>query len=164
MTTALTELGKGLDRAWERLGAGWRTLVRTTQNALTRYTPVEAQSVDARAERSWPAPGWGLLPGQVMETSKSIVVQIELPGVDRDDIDVEICDRELRVRGEKRLDRSYQAESYYLRQRAFGRFERVVALPSDVDPGSARASYRSGILTVEVRKTGARSLRRITVQ
>jgi HSP20 family protein len=164
MAAVITEIGRGLDRAWERLGADWRGVLRGMQNALTRYTPVETEPVDAQAGWPWLPPAWGVLPGEVMETSRSIVVHIELPGLNRDDFDVEISEHELRVRGEKRIDRSYDAESYYLRERAYGRFERVVALPPNVDTSGARASYRSGVLTVELRKKTARPVRYLRVQ
>ena len=162
MTTVLSELGRGLNRAWESLAAGWRELMRGATNALTQYVPATPGALEAGGFPQ--VPGWGLLPGEVMETKNSIVVQIELPGINRDDIDVDLDGNALRIRGEKRIDREHIAENYYLRERAYGRFERVVPLPPNVNTRAARASYRAGVLTVELPKTGASAMRRIKVQ
>jgi HSP20 family protein len=163
MATVLNELGRNLNRAWEGLTSGWRELMRGAANALTHYVP--ERSAQNEATRNWPLeiPSWGLLPGEVMETKKSIVVQIELPGVDRDDVEVTIEDGSLRVRGEKRADRAFFAESLYLRERAYGSFERTVPLPQNVDPDRAKASFRSGVLTVELPKTAGRGRRLLAV-
>lgn len=162
MTTVLRELGRSVNRAWENLAEGWRELIRDGKDALTRYVPAKAP--EPEAEGGWLAPGWGLLPGEIKETRKSIVVQIELPGIDRDDVDVEVVDDSLVIRGEKRFDREDVAESYYLRERAYGRFERVVPLPPNADKNAPKASYRAGVLTVEFPKTGQRASRRIAIQ
>jgi HSP20 family protein len=62
----------------------------------------------------------------------------------------------LRVRGEKRRDREHVARDYYLMERAYGSFERAVELPPSVDGDRARATFRNGVLTVELPKTGER--------
>jgi HSP20 family protein len=163
MATVLNDLGRTLNRAWEGLASGWRELMRAAGSALTRYAPASAPQAAGSADWPMEMPTWGLLPGEIMETKKSVVVQIELPGVERDDLDVIIEGNTLRVRGEKRADREHFAESYYLRERAFGSFERLVPLPSNVDPDAAKASYRSGVLTVELPKSAASGRRRLTV-
>lgn len=164
MTTVLDELGRTVNRAWAGLVAGWRELMRGAGTALTKYTPLNDPAI--KADQAWPTavPTWGLLPGEIMDTGKSVVVLIELPGVARDDIEVFFEGNTLCVRGEKRADREYIAASYYLRERAYGAFERVVPLPANVDTERAKASYRSGVLTVELPKTAPSNRRRLAVQ
>lgn len=162
MTTVLRDLGRSVNRAWDSLAEGWRELIRSGKDALTRYVPAERD--DAAGEGVWEGPVWGLLPAEIKETRKAIVVQIELPGIDRDDVDVEIVDDGLVIRGEKRFDRDQVAESYYLRERAYGRFERVIPLPPNADRKAPKASYRAGVLTVEFPKTAQRASRRIAIQ
>jgi len=161
MTTVLNELGRTLNRAWESLAAGWRELVRGAGSALTHYTPADGGAAQAG---HWAVPSWGLQPGEIIETNKAVAVQLELPGVERDDLEVEIVGGSLRVAGEKRADREYLAENYYLRQRAYGRFERTVPLPPNCDTSRAKACYRGGVPTVEFSKTASDGVRRITVQ
>ena len=101
---------------------------------------------------------------EITKLKKSVVVQLELPGIDRDDVDVEVVDDNLVIRGEKHSDREHVAESYYLTERAYGYFQRVIPLPSNVSTSAPKASYRAGVLTVEFPKTASRASRRIAVQ
>jgi len=94
-----------------------------------------------------------MLAGEVIDKDKAVVVQLELPGITRDDCDIRIEKRTLRIRGEKRMDREHIGDSYYVTERAYGSFERVIPLPSNVDPDSAKASLRNGVLKIELRKT-----------
>jgi HSP20 family protein len=99
-----------------------------------------------------------------METKKSIVVQVEIPGIDKEDCDIRIERDTLYIRGEKHLDREHIGDTYYLMERAYGRFERVIPLPPNVDTDGAKASCRNGVLTVELPKTASAAARRLTVK
>ena len=118
MTTVLNELGRGLNRAWGSFAEGWRELMRGAGSALTHYVAGDRSGSGAGGEGSFPVPSWSLLPGEVMETKQSVVVQIELPGIDRDEVEVNLEGDNLRIRGEKRIDGGFFAETYYLRERA----------------------------------------------
>ena len=109
-------------------------------------------------------PRWGLLAGDVKETGKSIVVQVEIPGVEREDCDVWVDGNTLFIRGEKRLDREHVGDTYYAMERAYGSFQRAIPLPRNIDSDAAKASYRNGVLTVEIPKTGPGGARRLTVR
>jgi len=162
MTTVLRELGRSVNRAWENLAEGWRQLFRSSRDALTHYVPAKGEEPAVQA--GWEGPVWGLLPGEIKETRKSVVVELELPGIDRDDVDVEVVDGNLVIRGEKHFDREHVAESYYLMERAYGYFQRVIPLPSNANTSVPKASYRAGVLTVEFPKIASRASRRIAVQ
>ena len=129
MTTVLNELGRGLNRAWGSFAEGWRELMRGASSALTHYVAGNHGGSGLGCEGSFPVPSWSLLAGEVMETKKSVVVRIELPGIDRDEVEVNLEGNNLRIQGEKRIDRAFFAKTYYLRERAYGWFERVVPLP-----------------------------------
>jgi HSP20 family protein len=77
-------------------------------------------------------------------------LEVELPGIERDDVDVEVTGRRVRVAGERRE----QERAGVLRRRArgTGRFACEVMLPGDVDPDGARASLRDGVLTIHLPK------------
>jgi HSP20 family protein len=164
MANVLEELARGLNRAWEGLAEGWQELVGNTTKALTRYR--RNPEAESEASRASPLgfPSWALLPAEVMETRRSVVIEVEVPGVQREELDIRIENNQLLIRGEKHVDREHIAESYYLRERAYGGFERAVPLPADIDQDAAKATYRNGVLTVEIPKSASSSKRRLQVQ
>jgi HSP20 family protein len=154
------ELGKGLARAWENLSDGWRELLTRSSNALTRFTRKD----EPGGELTESAPSWGLVAGDVADDGKNIIVRVELPGVDRDDCDVVVDGSTLYIRGEKRYDHDYVGGSFYMRQCAYGRFERAIALPHYVDATRAEALYRNGVLTVKLPKIASAEPRSIAIK
>lgn len=88
----------------------------------------------------------------VFESDTAVEVQLELPGLSHDAIDVSIDGDELVVRGERARERGSDGERYHRVERAHGRFSRRVRLPSTVDRGAVSATYRHGVLHVRVPK------------
>ena len=102
----------------------------------------------------------------VRETDQEVEVVAELPGMDEADVDVSVSQGMLTIRGEKRSEREKEDEGYVLRERSFGRVERIVPLPEGLDVDSAQANFRNGVLTVRIPKTAEtqRAAKRISVQ
>ena len=101
----------------------------------------------------------------VSETDNEIRVTAELPGVTLDDLEVDVADDMLVIRGEKKLERSEDDENYHFVERAYGSFQRTVQLPFSTDPDQVRASFDNGVLTVTVPKSGQQQRKhRIDVQ
>jgi HSP20 family protein len=88
----------------------------------------------------------------IAETAREIIVEIELPGVERKDVHVEVEDSVLRITGERRAAVERRGRQYYRTERSYGRFERHIRLPSSVDQEGIRAQFRAGILTVTLPK------------
>jgi HSP20 family protein len=88
----------------------------------------------------------------VAETEKEVKVTAELPGINEAEIDVRVSDGMLVVSGEKRADRGVEESGYILRERSFGRVERSVPLPDDIDVDAAQANFKCGVLTVVIAK------------
>lgn len=148
-----SELERGISRAWEGLTDGWRELLSRSSGALTHFARAAAQQKDESSpERT---PHWAILAAECWETAYSVIVQIEVPGMSKDDLDVSIHRGGLRIRGEKRSGTDQQGRLYYLMERAFGRFERTISLPDNIDAARAEVSYRDGVVTVIVPKTQA---------
>jgi HSP20 family protein len=82
----------------------------------------------------------------VSEDQGKFVVATELPGLERKDIDLQIKDGILSIRGEKRQEKWHRVE------RRYGSFYRSLALPDSVDPAKAEASFKNGVLTVTLGK------------
>ncbi|MGQ0523317.1 MAG: Hsp20/alpha crystallin family protein [Betaproteobacteria bacterium] len=156
------EIGRELVQAWEHLSDGWRELLTRSGNALTRYTRKDEPT--GGAAESDGAPSWGLIAGDILDDGRNIVVRVELPGIERDDCEVVVDGPALYIRGEKRYDRDYVSGSFYVRQCAYGRFERAIALPHHVDATRADAMYRSGVLTVKLPKATETAPRSIAIR
>ncbi len=108
----------------------------------------------------------GLLAPQmdVSETENEVRVTAELPGVNEQDIQVDLNDDLLTIRGEKKLERKEEKENFHFVERSYGTFQRSLQLPFPTDPGKVEARFENGVLTVTLPKAaqGNRS-RRIAV-
>ncbi len=88
----------------------------------------------------------------LVETDDSLVLRADLPGVDRDDIAIEVKDGVLTVSGERRTGHEDRGEGYHRVERSFGRFSRSLGLPKGVSADSVSASYEDGVLEVKMPK------------
>jgi len=100
----------------------------------------------------------------IVENDDNIVLQAEIPGVNKENISVDLTDRVLTIRGERSADNEVKEDQFYRRERMFGKFERSFTLPAEVDPEHIKAEYKDGVLKVEVPKPEGRRPRKITVQ
>ncbi len=89
----------------------------------------------------------------VKETDKSIKIAVELPGMDEKDIQVSISGNSLTIKGEKKEEKEEREGSYIRMERRYGSFNRVVPLPDEVDRDKAEASFKNGLLEIELPKT-----------
>lgn len=97
------------------------------------------------------------------ESSGALVLCLELPGLEPGDIDLNLERDELVVRGQRRIEGGQPGERHHRVERSFGKFQRRFRLPSTVDRGAIRASYRHGVLRVELPTRGRREPERLTV-
>jgi HSP20 family protein len=100
-------------------------------------------------------------PADVEETDDAYLVDIELPGVRKDDLDIEIAGRRLSVRGERK--EKERVGILRRRERTVGRFAYEVTLPGNVDDSGIVANLDGGVLTVRVPKPASERARRIPV-
>lgn len=89
----------------------------------------------------------------VYETGSALVLELELPGLTLDDIELRMDGDELVVEGERRMDREGSGgEQYHRVERSYGKFARRFPIPSIIERGSVQARYRNGVLTVTLAK------------
>jgi HSP20 family protein len=100
-------------------------------------------------------------PADVEETDDAYVIEIELPGVNKDDVDIEITGRRVSVRGERK--EKERVGILRRRERVVGRFDYEVTLPGDVDDAQVQASFDDGVLTVRAPKPEHARPRRIKI-
>ncbi|HET6892971.1 MAG TPA: Hsp20/alpha crystallin family protein [Pyrinomonadaceae bacterium] len=112
--------------------------------------------------RGWLAPGFergldrlGTLTGgawspqvEVFQRDNKLIVRTDLPGMTKDDINVEIDDDALVIRGERKSEREENEKGYYRTERSYGSFYRRIPLPSGVNPEEANAEFRNGVLEI----------------
>jgi HSP20 family protein len=89
---------------------------------------------------------------EIFERGNNIVVRAELPGLNKDDVDVEVEDNALVIRGERHSDVEDEHEGYYRSERSYGSFYRAIPLPEGVDPNACNATFKDGVLEVTVTK------------
>ena len=122
------------------------------------HDPLQIDRKQAVLERglSWPHVELG-------ETDKEIRVTAELPGLDENDVELTVEEGVLTLRGEKRAEVADKDRGYS--ERSYGRFERRIGLPQDVDRDKVTATFKNGILTVALPRTEAanENVRRIPV-
>jgi HSP20 family protein len=157
------ELGRDLVHGWESLTEGWRELLSRSASALTPFARRESGKAGGELVPA-EAPRWSLLAGDVIDNGDTIVVRVELPGVDKADCDIVVDGNTLFVRGEKRYDSTYVGGAYHVRQCAYGVFERSIALPYNVYADKADAQFHNGVLVLRLPKGPEPAPRRIHVQ
>ena len=123
----LFDLRDELDRLFDSSFAG----LATTSGILNGWTP----AVD------------------LYEEQDNFMVQAELPGLKREDIDVTLHDNALTISGERKSEEKHEDAETYREERFYGRFHRSITLPKAVKSDKVSASYRDGVLTVTLPKS-----------
>lgn len=90
-------------------------------------------------------------PVDIAETAEKIVLAMEVPGMRQEDIDIRFEDQTLTLRGERKFEK-VEGRIYHRVERLYGSFVRSFALPRTVDPAGIAASYRDGLLEIELPK------------
>ena len=128
---------------------------------LMRWTPwQELESMnrqlshlldDSKAVRSSEGGQWA--PSvDIRETDDALVVQAELPGIDKKDVNLEVKDGVMIISGERRYEKEVEEEHVHRIERSYGSFTRSFSLPSNVDTDKVQAEMKDGILTVRLPK------------
>ncbi len=99
----------------------------------------------------------------VYDNDDSIVIKAELPGIDKEGIEIDVKDRVLTLKGERSSESEVKDDNYYRRERSFGKFERAFTLPADVDPDKIKADYKDGVLKIDIPKPEEKKPRQITI-
>ena len=101
---------------------------------------------------AWPRGEWGPKV-DLSETDKDYQISVELPGMDKDDVELLLSDDRLTIKGEKKSEKEEKEKDYHLVERSYGSFQRSFALPTGVDAGKTKAEFAKGVLTIALHKT-----------
>lgn len=133
----LERMRKEMDRIWDRFSQD--------------FSP-------STSEQDWNPPL------DLMETESSLVAEIEVPGIDPDNIDISVTTDVLTFTGEKKKEAEDKGKTYHLVERKYGKFSRSIRLPATVNPDQVEARYKDGILTITLGKTEVAKRKRIEVK
>lgn len=99
----------------------------------------------------------------IFDTKDAFIIKAELPGIDKNDIKVDVDGRLLTLRGERKTETEDKGNTYYRREMYCGTFERTFTLPEAVDPALIKAEYKDGVLHLEVPKPEERKPKQIEI-
>jgi len=88
----------------------------------------------------------------IRETDDALLVQAELPGIDKKDVHLEVKDGVLTLSGERRYEKEVKEENVHRVERAYGKFSRSFSLPTNVDADKVSANMKDGVLEVRLPK------------
>lgn len=117
----------------------------------------------SRAEEGIAASTWSPAV-DIYETPETIVMKAELPGLSREDIEIQIRDNALTLRGERRFAKDAQQENYLRIERAYGAFQRSFTLPATIQQDKIRAVFRDGVLELTLPKAEDAKPKKIAIE
>jgi HSP20 family protein len=98
------------------------------------------------------------------ETDKEIQVSVEMPGLERGDVEIALEDNMLTIHGEKKIESDRTDKNAHVTERAYGVFYRTIELPPGIDPESINANMANGILTITIPKPANMEPKKIAVK
>ena len=99
----------------------------------------------------------------LVETGEHLVLRADLPGLEQDDVEIEVKDGVLTVSGERKAEHEEKSEGFYRVERSFGSFSRSLTLPKGVNAGQVEADFDKGVLEVRIPKPEEAKPRRVTI-
>jgi len=100
----------------------------------------------------------------IYEEGDNLVLECELPGMEREDIEVDLEDNHLTISGEHATEEEEEKRNYYRAERSQQHFERTFTLPSSVDRDGIKAEFQQGVLKVSMPKTEEAKKKTVEIQ
>ncbi len=100
----------------------------------------------------------------VYEDEQKLVLKLEVPGVKQEDLDIQVENQTLTVKGHRGLEAEEKEENFHRIERRFGSFVRSFTLPTTVDTGQVAAKYDAGVLSIQLQKKEAAKARQVKIE
>jgi len=100
----------------------------------------------------------------IYETDKKVIIKVELPGMTKSDIVIEINENNLVLKGERKFQKDVREENYHCIERSYGTFSRSFALPDTVDRDHVTANFLEGILEITIPKIESAKPKQIEIE
>ncbi len=136
--TPFKEMQRMIDRIFDEFPYEWPTLSRGTKELIPAM--------------------------DIFETDKGYEVEAEIPGIKREDIEVNINDRILTIKGEKKDERDEEKKGSKILERIYGTFERSFTMPEDADKDNISAKYENGILRLMIPKRPESKSKKVKIE
>jgi HSP20 family protein len=148
-------------RSFPELQRMERQMGRLFENFFSsRWEPFRRRGIRPAREGD---PGARSVDIEMSETKNEIVVRAELPGIDKDKIEVDVTDTVVTIKGEKTKQEEAGDERYYYAELVYGSFVRSLELPAAVQPDKVKASFKNGVLEIRLPKTEEAKRREIRI-
>jgi HSP20 family protein len=102
-------------------------------------------------------------PVDIYEDEHKVVLKLEIPGMQKEDLDIRVENNTLTVRGERKFEKDEKEENFHRVERRYGSFYRAFTVPTTVDPNSVKADYDNGILRLSLEKKAESKPKQIQV-
>ncbi len=109
-----------------------------------------------------PAFAWRPL-ADIFETESGVTILLDLPGVDKTDVCVEVKENILIIKGDRAVEKDVDDSSYYRRERACGSFQRSFAMRGTIAPDNIKATFKNGVLKIELAKPEEEKPKQVSV-
>jgi HSP20 family protein len=120
---------------------------RPYREALTQWERDMEQMFDGLSSSLWH------VPCEISETDEVFTVRLDIPGVRKEDVSIELKDRQLHVTGKREKRQLAEGEKWIRQENRFGQFQRSFALPQGIDESRVRAQFVDGVLSIELPKS-----------
>jgi HSP20 family protein len=143
------------------------------ENVMDVYTPFKEMQrmIDRLFEEfpyEWPTFSKSMdeviAPMDIFESDKGYEIEAELPGMNKNDIEVNVTDRVLTIKGEKSDERKEEKKGARILERSYGSFERSFTLPEDAEPEKIEAKYENGVLKLVIPKRPESKSKKVKVE
>lgn len=153
---SLIPIGRGRLSPWARTYDPFTSLQREVERVFEDF---------ARGFPAFAAPTTELTPKMdASETDKEFELTFELPGLEEKDVDINVADNVLTVRGEKKAEKEQKDKNYRTVERSYGSFVRSVELPDGIDPDAIKATITKGVLKVTVPKPAPAVTKKVEIK
>ena len=153
---SLIPIGRGRLSPWARTYDPFATLQREVERVFEDFS---------RGFPTFSAGTTELTPKMdVSETDKEFELTFELPGLEEKDVEVNVADNVLTMRGEKKAEKEHNDKNYCMTERSYGSFMRSVELPDGIDPEAIKATITKGVLKVIVPKPAPAVTKKVDIK
>jgi HSP20 family protein len=134
--TFMRRFSEEMDRLFGEYGFGRGWLAPSLEGGLDRLTALGNSKFSPQVE--------------VLERDNTLVIRADLPGMTKDNVNIEIANEAVVIRGERKSEREEDAGGYYRSERSYGSFYRRIPLPEGVSIDKAAADFRNGVLEISI--------------
>ena len=131
---------------------------RMLERSLGRELFAPLGTADDVSTRAW------MPPVDIRETPESLIVYAEVPGVNREDINITLENNVLTLGGERRFEKDTKEQDWHRIERSYGSFSRSFSLPTNVQSEKVEASFKDGVLAIQIPKSEAARPRKIAIK